>query len=333
MLKWLSISFISLFALIHPLTIKEKIEHSPAGVYTVFEQNGSINILLVKEHIPSYLILEEITASKKKAPKTGMYKKWIEQGAPGHTSWVSYMVNTTTGTIEEVYSYTQEKWYSPHNADALFGTLLALTFEEVPPENQRKIGPTPPSNELDQRKVWTPPLIREGKKQPNRSFEILRAHWPKDGSDLSDKEVEVYLDKQDATFPFPYWIQVNDTAISYKLRALDSGYGAVSPYPQTPLRPLKLASPLKKEGDTLHISLFAQEYHLPLKIELIDARSGKRYSIENPTLTRPTPSILSLVFSKDSLKKQAPDGDLYQLTITPEGKHPSLSYTTSSFKL
>jgi len=307
--------------------------HAPKGTYTVFEQSGVVSVLLVKQHIPSYLILEEITVPSRRAPKPGSYKKWVEKKAPGHSSWVSYMLNTTSGTIEEMYSYTQEKWYSPESADALFGTLVGLHFAPVPVADQRKIGPAPDGSEEDRRKLWKPPLVRDGKSVRERAFEVFSAKWPKDGSDISGKEVEVYLDRNDTAFPFPYWIQVIDTAMTYKLRAVDSGYGLNSPYAQTPMRPVRPVSPLKKEGDSLRIVLYAQQYHLPLKIRVLNTRNGEVHTLEHFSMDRPTQSTLSLSVSQKELKKAGISGGLFQFSFVPEGKYPSLSYTTSSIKL
>lgn len=211
------------------LTIKEKLEQGVAGSFVVFEQNGTQSVLLLKEKNETTLLLEEITVPKRSAPKKGHYPKWVAAGCNGASSWTVFRLDLATSAVTDAYSYTAKKWLPSEQTNALFGTLSRLLLSPLPESKQRKVGPEP-VGEVDRRKKWKPQLIKNGKAVKERDFAPYMSTWPKDGTDLSGKPIEVYFDAKTSDFPFPYWIQVNDSAIQYKLRAIDSGVGMNSPH-------------------------------------------------------------------------------------------------------
>ncbi len=320
-------------AFVHTLSIQEKLTSAQPGTYVAYSNSGVVSVIFLKERSSSCIFLEEITVPLKKAPKPGALKAWVNKKAPGHTSWISIMINKTTGAVEEMYSFSQEKWYPPAHADALFGTLLSLSFSDVPEEKQRKIGVAAQPGEVDRRKTWKPTKIVEGKKAACALYSVHSALWPQDGTDLAKHTIEVYLSKDDPAFPFPYWIEAKDTPVSYRIRAIDSGYAMKSRFPTTPLRPLQLASPVQKKGTLLSMKLHAQKYHLPLTVTLHNDRTGKVYTIQDYELEMPSPSTLLVTIDTDTLAQSGVSAGQYSVSLSPQGKPPSLACIASGIML
>ena len=90
------------------------------------------------------------------------------------------------------------------------------------------------SGEPDLRKLWTPKVIFNGKTY-TPPFQVFRARWPKDTTELSDKIIELYIPKPEKQEPpecldyFPYWVEIVGKISKVKLRVIDSGQGLPSP--------------------------------------------------------------------------------------------------------
>ena len=123
-------------------------------------------------------------------------------------------------------------------ADLFLSNLLSMSFEPVPDKDRRRIGApsSPGSDASDHRPYWQPPMVFEGNRIKNAMFEAWRAKWPQDGTELSGKEIEIYLPNEKKGYPtyFPYWLQICSAYGKASVRIVDSGKGLRSPHSQFP---------------------------------------------------------------------------------------------------
>ena len=214
------------------LFLKENLRRAKSGDYLVTLQNKNYTVLLIRSNDSSQMSIEEITIPMARIPnKSGQalfsWKQWIEKGAPKNTGWLMYKIGFPEGTIQQAYSYTKNEWVAISQTQNFLSTLLNLKLQRIPQAERRKVGPKHPSETAtsDSRRVWEPRMIVEGKTIPGVAFNGWRARWPKDGSELSGKVIEVYLPRDEGNYPsyFPYWLQIIGMTGKAKVRIIDSG--------------------------------------------------------------------------------------------------------------
>ena len=220
--------------------LRDHLMQAKPGDFIVSAQNRNYTVLMIMDKTKDSLVIQEVTVPEKRFPK-GMvetWREWITQGAPGHTSWVGYEIAPYSGEIREFYSYSKQAWCQISDGENILGTLLNLRMHRIEDRYRRRVGRTPP-NRIDHRPFWQPPLIVEGKEILGVPFDAWRSRWPKDGSDLSGKTIEVYLPSKKSGYPsyFPYWLQVSGFIGKARIRIVDSGHNLKSPQPLLPRRP------------------------------------------------------------------------------------------------
>lgn len=217
--------------------LRENITKANSGDYIVTNQGKNYTILLIREKSPSELLMEEITVPSCRFPgdEYNRWKNWIEEGAPGHTGWFIYQLNTDSGTMKHAFSYLKNSWFEISSADNFLSGLLNLNFDYISPQNRKHVGPRNTSGSIvrQQRKIWQPQMIAEGQIIPDVQFSAWKTYWPKDGGDLSGKLIEIYIPEDDDRYPsyFPYWLQISGIVGKAKIRIVDSGTGLKSPKP------------------------------------------------------------------------------------------------------
>jgi hypothetical protein len=209
-------------------SLKEKICKGAPGEYVVTEQGGTYTILLIRSISEERLVLEEIDAPSMNVEEKGAWKSWVEKGAPGHTAWVSYLIDLKQDKLIKGYSHTQEAWLYIDDPNHFLPRLLSLGLEKTPAAERKKIGPPPSPEEADHRSLWMPSVIYEGKRVSKPDVTAWRCRWPADNSILAGCLVELYF----STFTFPYWIEVKSPHYKASIRTVDSGREMVSPKAQ-----------------------------------------------------------------------------------------------------
>lgn len=214
------------------LLLRDNLRQAQPGDYLVISSNKTQTLMHVYAKQNQVLTLEEITIPECKRPADFSWKEWVKQGAPGHTSWVMFDIDVRTGHMIRYYSFTKKNWFEISDADNFLTKLLNLKFSKVPESNRKRVGPKPTSGP-EWRPFWQPRMIVEGQVVQDVAFDALRTKWPRDGSDLSNKVIEVYLphDHQRYLAYFPYWLQINGVMGKAKIRMIDSGKQLQSPQP------------------------------------------------------------------------------------------------------
>lgn len=230
---WIALSFFFTIAIFCPLRggetqllLRDNLLQARPGDYLVTAQNKNYTILIIKKKEFEQLSIEEVTIPMSCLSSSSFsWRNWIETGAPGHTSWVMYVIHLPTGTMQQAFSFTKKEWVTISQQRNFLSTLLNLSFNRVVESERKKIGPPPSSDSIDRRSYWQPRLIVEGKAIQGIAFDAWRTRWPKDGSELSGKVIEIYVPKENEKYPsyFPYWLQVSGVVGHAKVRIVDSG--------------------------------------------------------------------------------------------------------------
>ena len=208
------------------LLLRKNLDRAKPGDYLVTAQNKNYTILIIRSKEDDLLSIEEITMPMSRVSKASFsWRSWIENAAPGHTCWVMYTIHLPTGTMQQVFSFTKNEWMAISHSQNFLSTLLNLRLKKVADNQRKKIGPPPSSDSVDRRSYWQPNLVVEGKKIQGVAFDAWRTRWPKDGSDLSGKIIDVYVPHDNDQYPsyFPYWLQVSGVIGNAKVRIVDSG--------------------------------------------------------------------------------------------------------------
>lgn len=256
--------------------LKDRVERAKAGDYVVTEANKMITVLSIRSITPSSLVLEEISAplqNLKNRPES--WSEWVRAKAPGHSSWSMVEIDLQTGQLLECFSFSRLSWIQLSEQESLFATLLNLPMHKISDDRRRKIGPPPLEGEPDFRKIWNPPLVFEGKKIENAHFEVYETIWPKDGTELSGKEVCLYFDKE-KQLPLPFWIQVQTSHASAALRTIDSGKNLPIVHRSIPRRvPEFVGLPLRTEH-SLRLNLKSPKYYKKFELYAIDVTTREK---------------------------------------------------------
>lgn len=208
------------------LYLRNNLRKAQSGDFIVTAQGKNYSLLHVQSKDANQLTFEEISIPAAKVPKQNFsWKTWVSQGAAGGTSRVLYTVDLTNGQLKNYYSFKRGTWYEMTPQNNFFPTLLNLRFNYIPESQRRRTGfclvPA------DQRALWTPKMIVEGNEIQGVYFDVWKTYWPKDGSELSGKTIEVFLPEEGSNYPsyFPYWLQITGLTGGAKIRIIDSGTG------------------------------------------------------------------------------------------------------------
>lgn len=212
------------------LILRQNLDHAQPGDYIVISANKTQTLLHIANKQNQILTIEEIAVPESQRSPQVSWKEWMRAGAPGNSSWVMYDINLQTGQMMRYYSFTKKNWFEIPEADNFLSKLLNLKFTKIPESARKRIGPKIKSGP-ELRAIWQPRMVVDGKTIPGITFDAWRTKWPRDGSDLSGKTIEVYLPTDSKRYPayFPYWLQIQGAIGKAKIRIIDSGSQLQSP--------------------------------------------------------------------------------------------------------
>ncbi len=248
--------FLFLCASLQAVTLKEKLLQTEAGDFVVTEQIQSYSVLIIRQKSENRLVLEEISTPKLQSS----WKKWVQEEAPGATSWLVYEIDLKANKLIESYSFTQGGWLFVEEGDHFLTQLLALPLQKIPTAKRKRIGPAPKGGDEDRRSVWMP------------QAEAFETKWPEDNSRIASSCIHLYF----TTSPFPTWIELQEGHYDFKIRALETGKGLYSPKKAIPKRPPQFVSQSEK-GKELRLAIKSPGYYSTFKlfaIDLVDKSAG-----------------------------------------------------------
>jgi hypothetical protein len=203
-------------------TFKDKLQNAKVGSYIITYQNKTYSLLVVDKVSANQITISEINFIKSKFKEIKSWKKWLDNGAQGNQSYISYTIDLEKNKIIDCYSHLRKAKLSINNDALPLSKLLTMPLTRIKNEDRRKIGPSPRFGEMDTRKIWSPPMIINGEKIKNANFDAFETFFPEDNSELSGKNIHLYFDKENK-FPFPFWIQINTDHLKVVLQVIDSG--------------------------------------------------------------------------------------------------------------
>ncbi len=304
------------------ICLQERFTHAEAGDFIVSAQEGNYSLLFIRSLTLDTLLLEEISVPSATINiKNFNWKKWTSEKAPGHTSWTLYEIERSSGKLIECFSHSKNGWLYLDESEQFLTRLLTLPLNPVPAAERKKIGPAPASGESDTRILWNPPLVIDGKQVPKPLFQVLKAKWPEDGSRLSLCTVELYFSKNEPTFPFPYWLEVQSPHYTFKMRTIDSGHGLVSPIAGAmPHRSPQILGSAHKGQESWKLSIQTPPYFQKINLFIIDIFSGAKTTIPIPFNSKKGPKAEEMILeiATTDLMRYLKPGHKYRWVLIPE---------------
>jgi len=213
------------------LYLKDNLKKANKGDFIVTAQNKTYSLLHMYAKTNRTLTIEEISIPSTKVKLNNFsWRDWVRRGAPSNTSWVIYTIDLDTAEMKDFFSVTKNSWCNVSSQDNILSTLLNLRLEYVPLQQRKRVGLGNLSSKNDKRPIWQPRMVVDGQAIDGVPFDAWKTIWPKDGSELSGKTIEVFVPEVNSDYPsyFPYWLQISGLVGKAKIRIIDSGTGMVS---------------------------------------------------------------------------------------------------------
>ena len=145
----------------------------------------------------------------------------------------------------------------------------------------------------------------------------MRTRWPKDHSELSQKVIDLYFDRDEPSFPFPYWIEVGDTQNVYKIRVINSGIIKDSPIKSFLKRPIEVSNISINQEEGIFISLKNISSDQRVQLFATTEHNGCKESVLLPHTVISKKTHCQVHADKKSLDTHLRKHQQYQLTILP----------------
>ena len=304
------------------LLLREKYQSAHAGDFIVTELDNTYSLLFIREMTAEHLLLEEIAVPANQIDLDSItWDNWVKDKAPGHTSWTLYEIDPSTGNLIEAFSYSKKGWLYLDQTQQFLSQLLSLPLIQLNPDERKKIGLQPSSQEEDHRALWNPPVIINGKKLHKPQCEAWRGTWPEDGTPMGRCPIELYFLSSDPSFPFPYWVEVKSPHYAFKMRTVDSGKGMTSPYNgPIPYRPPQFTAPLQRKENGYSLTIQSPLYYHSFQLYAIDLTDPLRKTIpiSHQAQRLAQREVVSLNISKQELVSKLTPGHRYQWFLIPE---------------
>lgn len=235
----------SKLAAANPLSfLGEQLQKAKSGDYILTLQSGNYSLLYVQACDSHHLVLQEITVPESLINlKTIEWSDWMQNLAPGHTSWMMFEIDLQEGCLQESYDLSKKQWLYLEAEDHLLVKLLHLPMKKLSDQDRRRIGPPPSAGDPDHRALWNPPQVLENSIGKNQTT-VWRATWPSDKSLLAGSKLDLYYDLRQSDFPFPVGIDIQSTHYKAHLRVVKAGRNLEGLTPQLPRRPPRFLSHL-----------------------------------------------------------------------------------------
>jgi hypothetical protein len=305
------------------LQLKEMFSRAIPGDFVVFSQQDVYMLWHVQDYNEGILTIEEVSIPQfVKDSLEITWKDWLHQGAKGNTSWLMYEFDLKQGKVREFYSFTREAWLNPEALQSFLSTLLNISFSPIPAEYRQRLGYAVEGFEK-KRPLWQPPLIVNGNRQEGITFSAWKGSWPKDGSEIAEKSVEIYLPEIEGPYPyyFPYWISFGNAFQKLPLRVVDSGKEMLStkmylprPTPSFVRQPIII-------GDSLTFSLEGPWYFEDYFVFCQEVGSFGEHSVpfNKKNMQKNEKGHVVVSIAVEDLRKHLQPNKPYKIIIVPKG--------------
>ncbi len=302
---------ILLTTFLNAFSLKDKLVKGNSGDYVVTEQMGTYTILVIRSISDHHILLEEIDAPKLNLdPAPSSWKEWISKEAPGHTAWVSYLIDLEKNKLVETYSHSRSAWLYAEDPNNFLSRLMTLSLEKTPTDKRKRIGP-PPNGDEDHRALWLPSVTFEGRKMEKTSITSWTTRWPSDNSIIAGCEIELYF----SGFAFPYWIEIKSPHYKAAIRTIDSGREMKSPkaivFQQSPFF---IGSHQRNKG-SVEFHIHCPPYHPKLRLMAMDLSLESHPMIEIGHATPKNGSDVTVKVPEKALENKLQKGHHYKWVL------------------
>ncbi len=189
-------------------------------IFIVYRAHNRIYALLLSPAgEKKRLIFSETTENTLEREALSSWANWISLDMPGCLSKESMEIDFEKNLL--IYRDTSAPFLS------FFLQLLSSSFSTIEPCDRRKIGPEPKLGERDQRKIWNPSPIFEGKTFsfiPSEAYTISFKNGPQE---IRGKSCIMYFEKRsehtvEPFQVFPNWIE-SKGRLFLVVRPIESG--------------------------------------------------------------------------------------------------------------
>ena len=316
---------------VYSISFKDKLLNAEKGNFIVIEQNKLYSIININYVDKSKIVFEEITVPTKHVKLKNIdWPYLIKSKSLNFTSWSMFEVDLELNQIDKAYSFLKRAWFS-FPSDNFFLNLINLNLKFLSYDERKKIGQPPCSEEPDLRKQWKPVKIVNGSIIKDADFDVFSAVWPKDKSNLSEKTLELYFDKE-ANFPFPYWTHIYDGNLNFKIKVVDSGNNMISPYTGIPKRSPEFIGFDKKKDSILRLKIknISDIDKFLLYAVDITSKTGKNFLINFELKKTDEKYIYHIDIENKHLETILNKNKKYIWTLIPEN-HPNLLVESEFF--
>lgn len=226
----LFLAFTCCFAKTHALELAQTFSNAQENSFIVYAHKQTFTLTRIAKKAPPNVVIEEISAPISQKPSN--WQAWLDQGAPGHTSWTLTEVDLKSKSVLSSYCLLKKMEISVKEFHSFLATLLSLKFEKVPLEKRKRLGVDGGCDDLMPRRLWQPKTPEGLATKGSLSYDAYQARWPKDGSQLSGQLVDIYFASNPSephVHAFPHWIEVRHAALKGSIFALCTGKDLTSP--------------------------------------------------------------------------------------------------------
>lgn len=200
------------------LSLLSMIRTSPEGSYMILENNQTHVAVVLKEKQNESLILHEICFSKNSSKNLYHWKQRLLDDTSYFAKFETVIEENSIKTTPIFYK--KNKKISKEQAFSFTSLLTSLSFFPLPQENIKM------TKDISHNPIpWKPKLTVEGRAIDYSECMTYEAYWPKDGSVMSNKRIEIYfpLVNNRNFLYFPIWLEIESPLGKIKIRAIDSG--------------------------------------------------------------------------------------------------------------
>lgn len=287
--------------------LKSQLQEAKPGEYIVTEWNQTVTLLAIRSFTPETLLIEEISGPSRTLKNTPSWPKWVEGGAPGHTSWSLIEIDPQSGEPIDCFSFSKSAWIRLSKEESFLSTLLNLPLTPQPLSEQKRIGPPPLSDEPDRRQIWMPPK--------HAHCDIFQTTWPKDSSPLSGETILLYFSPNS---PLPCWILIETTHLAADIQVIDQGTSLPSFHSEQALRrpPEFIGSPQSTETG-LRLTLKCSRSDRDFDLFAVDTTTEKKEIYLIPHTLIRQKDILFFEIDSSDLSKILTPGHAYRWLAVP----------------
>lgn len=147
---------------------------------------------------------------------------------------------------------------------------------------------------------------------------MMKGVWPKDSSELSSRVIDLYFDKENSLFIFPYWIEVGDEYNIVKIQTIDSGYCHYFPFKQIP----KIAPSIQKieYKPNAGLSIEIESDEEDLEVAAIGKKQNTFLSAFLPYEKIKEGNKIKIFISSSLLDQNLEKNLTYSLTVIPKNE-------------